>query len=203
MVVAKAADRRAAAARVVARTAASPAGQRVAASPRFKGRRSRIRRAGERAVGMALLLRLLAVWAVVLVLLAAAAWASWGASQDAVLGGRERGTLTVDSCDPGVCRGTFVPQGPDGASRVVTIGRSAARGGGKPGERLAVAIRPGSSEAVRTGWAGVLFGWVPFGGALLLGSVLLGVALRMRRTAWAGVVLGAALLGGAFALNSF
>ncbi|WP_265737667.1 hypothetical protein [Peterkaempfera bronchialis] len=203
MAVAKAAERKAAAARVVARTAATPAAQRVAASPRFKGRRSRLRRAGERAVGLVLLLRLLAVWAVVLVLLGTAGWASWRGCQDAVLGGRERGTLTVASCDPGVCRGSYVPDGPDSASRVVTVDRSGVPEGGRSAEPLAVAIRPGTSEAVRTGWAGVLHAWIPFGGALLLASVVLGVALRMRRTAWVGAVLGVALLCGAFAANSF
>ncbi|MCD0483919.1 hypothetical protein LO771_16330 [Streptacidiphilus sp. ASG 303] len=208
MAVARTAERKAGAAGSAERTASGSGARRPEAAPRFKGRRSRIRRAGERAVGMALLLRLLAVWAVVLVLLGAAAWSSWQGCRDAVLGGRERGVLTVRSCDPGVCRGSFVPDGADGASRLVSVARSEVPAGGRPGAggragvRLAVALRPGTSEAVRTGWAGVLHAWIPFGGALLLGAALVGAVLRWRRTAWAGAVLGAAVLGGAFAVSS-
>ncbi|MFF4651240.1 hypothetical protein [Streptomyces sp. NPDC001380] len=138
-------------------------------------------------MGMALLLRLLAVWAVVLVLLGAAAWSSWQGCRDAVLGGRERGVLTVRSCDPGVCRGSFVPDGADGSSRLVSVARSEVPAGGRP---------------VAGGRSGVLHAWIPFGGALLLGAALVGAVLRWRRTAWAGAVLGAAVLGGAFAVSS-
>jgi hypothetical protein len=196
--VAKTADRQAAAARAVARTVASPAGQRVAASPRFKGRRSRLKRAAERAVGLVLLARLLLVWAVVLVLLGAAGWVGWRDGGDSVLGSRERGTLTVDSCTSQLCLGSFVPDAPDGSSRVLSIGRTALPHGGATGERLAVAIRPGKSEAVRLGWPGLLHAWIPLGGALLLSAVVLRVGLRLRRTAVVSALLGVAVLAGAF-----
>ncbi|MDF9813636.1 hypothetical protein M2266_002867 [Streptomyces sp. SPB162] len=51
-----------------------------------------------------------------------------------------------------------------------------------------------------TGWAGVLYAWVPLGGALLLAALVLVGGLRMPRSAWTAGLAGAALMVAAFAL---
>jgi hypothetical protein len=154
-------------------------------------RRSRARRFGESAFGLLLLAKNVVLVCVALLVLAGGAWASWGTAQDAVLTqGRIRGHYTVDSCGDSVCHGRFVPASGWGHARDgLSIDASVA--GGK-GTTLRVAARPGTDEVVRTDWAGVLFDWVPFGGALLLAALVLASGLRMVRTGW---VLGVAGVG--------
>jgi hypothetical protein len=162
-------------------------------------RRSRVRRAGESAYGLLLVCKNVAMAGVALLLLAAGAWTSWDdTAQHAMLTkGRERGAVTIARCGSDTCTGPFVPADPAGASRPeVTIDKAVTH---KKGELLLVAVRPGTDEVVRTGRAGVLYAWVPFGGALLLAALVVAGGLRMRRTAWVLGLLGAALLGASFA----
>ncbi len=67
------------------------------------------------------------------------------------------------------------------------------------GERVEVTVKPGTTQAVRTGSAGILHAWVPFAGALLLAALVVAGGMRLRRTAWVMGLLGAVLLGAAFA----
>jgi hypothetical protein len=161
-------------------------------------RHSRLRRAGQSAYGLLLVGRNVVVAAMALLVLAAGVWTSWGTAQYAMLTkGRELGTVTVVRCGAQSCSGSFVPTGPAGEKRPdVTFGTPAAQA---KGEQLPVVVKPGTDEVVRTGWAGVLYAWVPFGGALLLGALLLAGGLRMQRTAWAMAALGAGLMGASFA----
>ena len=57
------------------------------------------------------------------------------------------------------------------------------------GQTYTVVVKPGSDEVVRSGPAGLLYAWVPLGGALLLASVVVAGGLRLPRLAW---VLGGA-----------
>jgi hypothetical protein len=66
------------------------------------------------------------------------------------------------------------------------------------GDRVQVVLKPGTDTAVRSGWGGMLYAWVPLGGALLLAAVVVAAGLRMRRTAWTLAAAGAALVCGAF-----
>ncbi|MGP3984164.1 hypothetical protein [Streptomyces sp. KR80] len=161
-------------------------------------KRSRFRRAGESAYGLLLVGKNTVMAAVALLLLVAGVWTSWDTAQHAMLAkGRERGTVTIARCGEDTCTGPFVPAGPEGRPRAkVTIDRAVTH---KKGERLLVAVRPGTDEVVRTGNAGVLYAWVPFGGALLLSALVVAGGLRMRRTAWALGLLGLTLLGASFA----
>lgn len=66
------------------------------------------------------------------------------------------------------------------------------------GDSVGVVLKPGTDTGVRDGMGGLLFGFVPLGGALLLAAVVVALGLRLPRVAWTLAVAGAALLGGAF-----
>jgi hypothetical protein len=59
-------------------------------------------------------------------------------------------------------------------------------------------VKPGTDDLVRSGPAGVLYSWVPMGGALLLASVVVAGGLRRSRLAWVMAGSGIALLTAAF-----
>ncbi|MFF3289027.1 hypothetical protein [Streptomyces sp. NPDC003023] len=133
---------------------------------------------------------------VALVLLAAGFWSSWSTAQHILLSkGREHGTLAVTRCGDDTCTGTYTPEAPAPDRAGVTMEESVAV---KKGRTLAVVLKPGSTEAVRTGPAGGLYAWLPLGGALLLAAPVIGGGLRLTRIAW-----GSALAGGALMTASF
>ncbi|MYV57426.1 hypothetical protein [Streptomyces sp. SID3212] len=139
-----------------------------------------------------LLGRRTAMGGVAVLLLAAGFWSSWGTAQHVVLAkGREHGTLTVTSCSASSCTGSYDPDGPAGPRTGMSAERSVAV---KEGERVPVVVKPDTDEVVRTGLGGQLHAWLPFGGALLLASPLIGAGLRMTRTAWVTGLAGLALL---------
>ncbi|MCM2419784.1 hypothetical protein [Streptomyces sp. RKAG293] len=161
-------------------------------------KRSRSRRMAESAWGVLLVGKAVILSAVVALLLASGVWVSWGTAQHVMLSkGRERGTMTVAACGDKTCTGPFVPTGPATARPRVTITRSVTH---RTGEKLKVAVEPGTDDVVRTGWSGVLYAWVPLGGALLLAALVLAGGLRMPRSAWTAGLAGAALMVAAFAL---
>lgn len=165
-------------------------------------RRSRIRRAGEGLYGALLLVKALLMGSVAVLLISAGGWSSWGAAQPAMFG-EASGTVRIEKCGGDTCVGRFSPAGgpADGEGRPkVTIGESVS---GKPGETLDVTLLPDSNGVVRTGPAGILYAWVPLGGALLLASLVVAGGLRMRRTAWTLGLLGAALMAAAWGLLTF
>lgn len=128
------------------------------------------------------------------VLLVSGFWMGVRSSQDVMGSDRTRGTMLVTGCKGvSACTGTFTPAvaGAPGAPKDVTISKIAAS---KKGERLLVAIRPGTSEAVRTGTGGFVLAWVAFGGALLLSALILASGLAMRRVAVFTALAGAAIL---------
>ncbi|MEU8760787.1 hypothetical protein [Streptomyces sp. NPDC048659] len=133
---------------------------------------------------------------VVLLLLVAGAWSSWNTAQHVLLPkGREHGTLTVTGCNDETCSGRYVSEDPGSGLRAVTIAHSVAA---RKGETLPVVVKPGTQEAVRTGWGGGLHAWLPLGGALLLAAPLIGGGMRLPRTAWSVAGAGAAVLVGTF-----
>ncbi|MEU7024846.1 hypothetical protein ABZ990_30045 [Streptomyces sp. NPDC046203] len=138
-----------------------------------------------------------AVALVVLLLLVAGAWTSWGSAQHVLLSGREHGTLTVTGCTEDVCSGRFVSDVAGSSLHALTIAHTVAA---ERGETLSVVVKPGTDEAVRAGWGGGLHAWLPFGGALLLAAPLVGGGMRLVRTAWSFAAAGAAVLLGAFFL---
>ncbi|WP_030544088.1 hypothetical protein [Streptomyces albus] len=173
-------------------------------APTKSKRRPAVRRAGESAYGLLLAVKQALMAAVALLVLTAGVYTSWDAAQHAMLTkGRERGTVTIERCDGDVCGGRFEPVDASGAGapakgdaeRTVTVVEATGR---ERGERLPVAVKPGTDEAVRTGPGGVLHAWIPFAGSLLLAALVVAGGLRMRRTAWGLGLAGAALLGGAF-----
>jgi hypothetical protein len=110
--------------------------------------------------------------------------------------GRIRGDFTAKSCGDSVCHGRFVPASGWGEPRKgVSIDASVVDG---EGTSLAVAARPGTDEVVRTDWAGVLFDWVPLGGALVLAALVLASGLRMIRLGWGLGVAGIVLMAAAY-----
>ncbi|GAA5703014.1 MULTISPECIES: hypothetical protein [Streptomyces] len=142
--------------------------------------------------------RIAAMGTVAVLILIAGVWGSWGTAQHVMLTkGRERGTMTVARCSGDRCTGPYVPatEGSKARARVVIEQPVAVR----RGEVLTVVVKPGSDQVVRTGPAGVLYAWVPLGGALLLASVVVAGGLRMARTAWALAGSGLVLLTAAFA----
>jgi hypothetical protein len=158
-------------------------------------KRSRVRRFGESAYGLLLLIKLLVVAAVVLVVLAGGAWMSWSQAREALQSGAEQGAMRVVACGDSTCTGSFTPSGQGASLSRVSIDRSAAKG---VGESVPVVVEPGSDRVVRTGWAGIAQALVPFAGALVLAAPVIAVGLRLRRTAWGSGVVGAALMAAAF-----
>ncbi|MEU7485749.1 hypothetical protein [Streptomyces sp. NPDC042319] len=160
-------------------------------------KRSRTRRAGESAFGLLLVLKNTLMALLALLLLVAGAWTSWNTAQYAMLvEAKERGTMTVAGCDDDRCWGPYVPTGGDGQRRAkVVLAETAAP---EKGQRVEVTVEPDTERAVRTGPGGILYAWVPLGGALLLASLVVAGGLRMRRTAWGIGLAGVALLVAAF-----
>ncbi|MEV4946610.1 hypothetical protein [Streptomyces sp. NPDC053755] len=133
---------------------------------------------------------------VALLLVVGGVWSSWDTAQHILLPkGREHGTLTVTGCNEETCSGRYIPEGPASPHRTLTIDHSVAAA---EGQTLPVVVKPGTEEAVRTGWGGGLHSWLPLGGALLLAAPVVGGGLRMTRTAWSVAGLGGAVLLGAF-----
>ncbi|MGX1131215.1 hypothetical protein RKD49_003405 [Streptomyces glaucescens] len=141
--------------------------------------------------------RFAATGVLTVLILIAGVWASWGSAQYVMLTkGRESGTVVVSRCDGGTCAGPFTPlsQGARPRERVV-IERSAAV---REGQTYTVVLKPDGDEVVRSGPAGVLHSWVPFGGALLLASVVVAGGLRRTRAAWVMGGSGLVLITAAF-----
>ncbi|MFI0788507.1 hypothetical protein ACH4Q6_23270 [Streptomyces lydicus] len=161
-------------------------------------RRSRSRRLGESAFGLLLAARVGVMGVLALLLLVAGVWTSWNTARYAMLvKAQGRGTMTVAACAGERCTGPYVPvSGAGGPRAKVSIAQAVAP---SKGERVAVVLKPGTSQAVRTGPAGVLHAWVPFAGSLLLAALVVAGGMRLRRTAWVMGLLGALLLGAAFA----
>ncbi|MCX4550461.1 hypothetical protein OG204_14440 [Streptomyces sp. NBC_01387] len=150
----------------------------------------------KRSRGVLLYARRAAMGCVAALILVAGFWSSWGTAQHVILAkGRDHGTLTVASCAGDTCTGPYTPSAGSEPHSGLSIDKSTAA---KKGEELPVVVRPGSDEAIRTGWAGVLHAWVPLGGALVLAALVIGGGLRMTRTAWVAGGAGAALLAAAF-----
>ncbi|MFI8948343.1 hypothetical protein ACIGO6_17750 [Streptomyces sp. NPDC053750] len=141
--------------------------------------------------------RLAAMGTVTALILIAGVWASWGTAQHVLLTkGREQGTVEVTRCGGGTCSGPYAPvsAGSQARERVVLEDSVAVAAG----RTYSVVMKPGSDDAVRSGPAGVLYAWVPLGGALLLASVVVAGGLRRTRVAWVMAGSGVALLTGAF-----
>ncbi|WP_069816152.1 hypothetical protein [Streptomyces sp. TP-A0874] len=164
---------------------------------RNKRKRSRTRRAAESGFGLLLLGKNLLMAGVALLLLAGGVWASWDTAQHVMLTeGRERGTMAVQRCTSDRCTGPFEPDEATGSDRLrVSIDKAVAR---PEGESLPVAVKPGTDEVVRTGFAGVLYAWIPLAGSLLLAALVVAGGLRMPRTAWTVGLSGGVLLAAAF-----
>ncbi|MEU3856878.1 hypothetical protein AB0F03_05805 [Streptomyces sp. NPDC028722] len=135
--------------------------------------------------------------AVAALILFAGVWGSWGTAQHVMLTkGRERGTVRVTECVRGTCGGPFAPVSAGARARArVEIEDSVAV---RAGETYDVVLKPGTGDAVRCGPAGVLYSWVPLGGALLLASVVVAGGMRLVRAAWVLGLCGAGLLTAAF-----
>jgi hypothetical protein len=141
--------------------------------------------------------RFAAMGTVALLILIAGVWASWGTAHHVMLTkGRESGTIEVARCGADTCSGPYTPisQGSQPRRSVVVEKNVAVR----KGQTYTVVIKPGSDEVVRSGPAGVLYAWVPLGGALLLASVVVAGGLRRTRLAWVMAGSGVALLTAAF-----
>jgi hypothetical protein len=133
---------------------------------------------------------------VALLIVVAGFWSSWGDAQHVLLSkGREHGTLRVVDCGEDTCTGAYDPEGSAGPRSGMTIEKSVAV---EKGATLAVVVKPGRDELVRTGWAGGLHAWLPLGGALVLAGLVIGGGLRLTRFAWATALAGGALLMASF-----
>ncbi|PWI16118.1 hypothetical protein DI272_19540 [Streptomyces sp. Act143] len=141
--------------------------------------------------------RLAAMGTVAALILIAGVWASWGTAQHVMLTkGRERGTIEVTRCGDDTCTGPYTPisEGSKARAEVVIEKTVAVR----RGETYTVVVKPSSDDVVRSGPAGVLYAWVPLGGALLLASVVVAGGLGRTRGAWVMAGAGVALLTAAF-----
>ncbi|GAA3835668.1 hypothetical protein ACFS5L_41985 [Streptomyces phyllanthi] len=141
--------------------------------------------------------RIAAMGAVAVLILIAGVWSSWGTAQHVMLTkGREQGAMSVTRCAGDVCTGPYTPASEGSRARArVEIEQSVAV---RQGQTYAVAVKPGSSDVVRIGPSGLLYAWVPFGGALLLASVVVAGGLRLNRLAWVMGGCGLALITAAF-----
>ncbi|CAL9311900.1 MULTISPECIES: hypothetical protein [Streptomyces] len=141
--------------------------------------------------------RFAAMATVAVLILIAGVWASWGTAQHVMLTkGRERGTVEVSRCGAQMCWGRYTPlsEGSQPRSRV-ELEKSVAV---EKGRTYTVVMKPNSDDAVRSGPAGVLYAWIPLGGALLLASVVVAGGLLRTRAAWVLALSGVALLTAAF-----
>ncbi|MFF7937481.1 hypothetical protein [Streptomyces sp. NPDC007940] len=141
--------------------------------------------------------RLASMGTVALVILIAGVWASWGSAQYVMLTkGRERGTIEVARCSQDQCSGPYTPlsHGSEARDRVAIEKTVAVR----KGRTYTVVVKPGTDDVLRSGPSGVLYSWVPMGGALLLASVVVAGGLRRTRFAWVLAGSGVALLTAAF-----
>ncbi|MCX5270033.1 hypothetical protein [Streptomyces sp. NBC_00199] len=141
--------------------------------------------------------RFAAMGAVAVLILVAGVWGSWGSAQHVMLTkGREQGTVEVTRCAGGSCAGPYSPLSAGSTARArVVLDQSVAV---RTGRTYTVVLKPGSDRAVRSGPAGVLYAWVPFGGALLLASVVVAGGLGRVRAGWVLAGSGVALLTAAF-----
>ncbi|MEU9475375.1 hypothetical protein [Streptomyces sp. NPDC048191] len=141
--------------------------------------------------------RVAAMGALAVLILFGGVWGSWGTAQYVMLTkGRESGTVRVSSCAGGRCAGPFAPVSAGARARArVEIAESVAV---RKGRTYDVVLKPGTADAVRSGPAGILYAWVPLGGALLLASVVVAGGMRLTRVAWVLAGCGVALLTGAF-----
>lgn len=130
-------------------------------------------------------------------ILIAGVWGSWGTAQHVMLTkGREQGTIEVTRCGEESCTGPYTPMSPGSTERArVVIEKTVAV---RTGQTYTVVIKPASDEVVRSGPAGVLYSWVPMGGALLLASVVVAGGLGRTRAGWVFAGSGVALLTAAF-----
>jgi hypothetical protein len=138
-----------------------------------------------------------AMGTVAVLILIAGVWASWGTAQHVMLTkGRERGTMTVTRCADDRCTGPYRPtsEGSTARDRVVLDSEVAV----DKGRTYTVVVKPGSAEVVRIGPGGLLYAWVPLGGALLLASMVVAGGLRLSRLAWALGGAGLTLVTAAF-----
>ncbi|MFH9814763.1 hypothetical protein [Streptomyces sp. NPDC017230] len=141
--------------------------------------------------------RVAAMGTVTALILIAGVWASWGTAQHVLLTkGREQGTVEVARCGEGSCSGPYSPvsSGSQARERVVIEDSVAVA----EGRTYSVVVKPGGDDVVRSGPAGMLYAWVPLGGALLLASVVVAGGLRRTRAAWGMAGAGVALLTAAF-----
>ncbi|MFD7439521.1 hypothetical protein [Streptomyces sp. NPDC059861] len=141
--------------------------------------------------------RLVAMGVVAALILIAGVWASWSTAQYVMLTkGRESGTVKVTGCGDATCSGPYTPisAGSQARDRVVIEKTAAVR----DGQTYTVVMKPGGREVVRSGPGGVLYSWVPLGGALLLGSVVVAGGLGRMRAAWVMAGSGLALITATF-----
>jgi hypothetical protein len=145
--------------------------------------------------------RVAVMGAVAALIVFAGVWGSWGTAQHVMLTkGREQGTVRVTACTGDTCTGAFTPVSAGARARArVELAKSVAV---RKGQTYDVVLKPGTAVAVRSGPAGILYAWVPLGGALLLASVVVAGGLRLTRVAWVLAGCGVALLTGAFAAVS-
>ncbi|MGY4740584.1 hypothetical protein [Streptomyces sp. ATMOS53] len=141
--------------------------------------------------------RLAAMGVVAVLILVAGVWGSWGSAQHVMLTkGREQGTVEVTRCGEDTCVGPYTPLSAGSTARArVVLEKSVAV---RKGRTYTVVLKPDSDEAVRSGPAGILFAWVPLGGALLLASVVVAGGLGRTRAGWVLAGSGVALLTAAF-----
>ena len=141
--------------------------------------------------------RLAAMGTVAALILIAGVWASWGTAQHVLLTqGRASGTIEVTRCEDDTCTGPYTPisEGSTRRAKVVIEKTVAVR----KGQTYTVVVKPSSDDVVRSGPAGILYAWVPLGGALLLASVVVAGGLGRTRGAWVMAGAGIALLTAAF-----
>ncbi|BCL28390.1 hypothetical protein ACFFS2_10510 [Streptomyces aurantiacus] len=141
--------------------------------------------------------QLAAMGTVAVLILIAGVWASWGTAQHVMLSqGRERGTMTVTRCAEDRCSGPYRPTSAGSTARdLVVLDSDVAV---EKGHSYPVVVKPGSDDVVRMGAGGLLYAWVPLGGALMLASVVVAGGLRLTRLAWALGGAGLALVTAAF-----
>ncbi|WP_328464862.1 hypothetical protein [Streptomyces sp. NBC_00448] len=153
-------------------------------------------RGAAQAGGLVQFARVVGVGAVAALILVSGAWGSWRDAQYVVIGkGHDHGTVRLVACGDTDCTGPFAPHGDALPRAKVTVSLPVRH---HVGDSVGVVLKPGTDTGVRDGMGGLLFGFVPLGGALLLAAVVVALGLRLPRVAWTLAVAGAALLGGAF-----